>query len=220
MFFQSGDIVMGSTDYASATASDSPVSAGSGTADRLDDLPGEDQLATMLLIGRPGGAAPPRGARRGLDVIPRHCITLAEQQPIAASRMRKSPAMSVYEAAVDTARPRVRLHLGRCNDDRDALDPSLLASFSKRKAFFPSLEKQSRCRGRSRHRCRQVDQCFCSLRIHRKADGALFPSCHLIGFICSSPCAPGSSGPRRASGGARRWQWSLPTYKHPAERLE
>jgi hypothetical protein len=78
MFFQSGDIVMGSTDYASATASEAPVSAGSGTADRLDDLPGEDGLANKLLIGRPDGAATPCGARPGLDVIPRHCITLAE----------------------------------------------------------------------------------------------------------------------------------------------
>jgi hypothetical protein len=78
MFFQSGDIVMGSTDYASPTASDPPVSAGSGTAERLDDRPGENQPANKLLIGRPGGGATPRGARRGLDVIPRHCITLAE----------------------------------------------------------------------------------------------------------------------------------------------
>jgi hypothetical protein len=184
---------MGSTDYAAATASDPPVSAGSGTRDRLDDLPGEDQRANQLLIGRPGGASP------SYAEIIRHV------------RLRSCGRQ---------ARPPVRLPLGGCNDDREALDPSLFSSFSKRKAFFPSLWKQSRCRGRNRHRHRQVDQCFCSLRLHRKADCALFPSCHLVGSICSSSCAPGSSGPRRASGGARRWQWRLPTYKHPAERLE
>jgi hypothetical protein len=44
------------------------------------------------------------------------------------------------------------------NDDRDVLDPSLFASSPKRKAFFPSRAKQSRCRGRRRSRYGQVDQ--------------------------------------------------------------